>query len=280
VIQPNILINGHSDATFDPLDRGLAYGDGVFRTIRVIGGQPTLWHRHIRHLDEGCQRLGIPVVDRALLAAEAATLFADGADGVLKIILTRGIGGRGYRPPEIPAPTRMLMRFPLPPPPPASVKVRVCQTRAATQLATAGIKTLNRLDQVLARSEWNDAEIFEGLMLDNEGFVVGGTMSNLFIVIGGRLYTPLIDRAGICGAMRAAVIDVARSLGLDPNEMRLSISALADAGEAFLTNSVIGVVPIGDLIGRNLSIGPVTRCTSEGVAAEIESDRQGGWQIG
>ena len=258
-----ILVNGKPAAVIDPLDRGLAYGDGLFRTIRVANGKPTLWDRHVAHLADGCKRLGIPMVDPGLLAAEGASLFADGGEGILKIIATRGVGGRGYRPPEAPAPTRVVARFPLPPAPAllpnGGVRVRLCSMRVAIQPATAGIKTLNRLDQVLARSEWSDADIFEGLMLDTEGFLVGGTMSNLFLVMGEKLYTPAIDRAGISGVMRATVLDAARSAEIEVNEARLSVSTLAQADEAFITNGVIGIVPIGDLIGHALPVGPITR---------------------
>jgi 4-amino-4-deoxychorismate lyase len=259
---PPILVNGQPASEIDVLDRGFAYGDGLFRTIRIEDGQPLFWSYHVAHLADGCARLGIPTVDPARLAREAALLFSDGGDGVLKIIVTRGIGGRGYRPPETPEPTRILARFPLQPPPALTnggVRVRLCATRAAIQPATVGIKTLNRLDQVLARAEWSDAEIFEGLMLDTEGFVVGGTMSNLFVGIGSRLFTPAIDRAGIAGAMRAAVLDAARARGLDTVEVRLSPGALVQADEAFLTNGVIGVVPVVDLCGRILSAGATTR---------------------
>lgn len=252
---PGILIDGAPSSGGGALDRGLAYGDGLFRTIRVDGGQPILWERHVAHLAEGCKRLAIPAPDHLLLAREGAALFADNGDGVLKIVITRGMGGRGYRPPETPQPTRMLARFPLPLPPPlvgSGVRVRLCATRVAIQPATAGIKTLNRLDQVLARSEWKDEEIFEGLMMDTEGFVVGGTMSNLFLVIGGRLFTPAIDRAGIAGAMRGAVLDAAATLGIEAVAARLAPSALAQADEAFLTNSVIGPTPVADLCGRAL----------------------------
>ena len=258
-----ILINGKPAAGIDPLDRGFTYGDGLFRTIRVSGGKPTLWDRHVAHLADGCKRLGIPMVDPGVLAAEGATLFTDGGDGVLKIIVTRGVGGRGYRPPEAPVPTRVVARFPLLLAPTllpnGGMRVRLCATRVAIQPATAGIKTLNRLDQVLARAEWSEADIFEGLMLDTEGFLVGGTMSNLFLLLDGRLCTPAIDRAGIAGVMRSAVLDGARAAGIEVNEARLSVSALTQADEAFLTNGVIGVVPIGDLIGRALPVGPVTR---------------------
>jgi 4-amino-4-deoxychorismate lyase len=258
-----MLVNGQPMSALDPLDRGLAYGDGLFRTIRVAGGKPTLWDRHVAHLTDGCVRLGIPMVDPAVLAAESASLFADGGDGVLKIIVTRGVGGRGYRPPEVPAPTRVLARFPLPPTPTllptGGVRVRLCAMRVAIQPATVGIKTLNRLDQVLARAEWSEADIFEGLMLDTEGFVVGGTMSNLFLVIDGHLFTPMIDRAGIAGVMRGAVLDAARSAGIEVKEARLSVSALRQAEEAFLTNGVISIVPIGELIDRTLTVGPVIR---------------------
>jgi 4-amino-4-deoxychorismate lyase len=263
IAAPTLLVNGKPVTAVDPLDRGLAYGDGLFRTIRVSGGKPTLWDRHAAHLADGCKRLGIPVVDAGLLAAEGTSLFADGGDGVLKIVVTRGVGGRGYRPPEVSVPTRIVARFPLPPAPAplpnGGVRVRLCATRLAIQPASAGIKTLNRLDQVLARSEWGEADTFEGLMLDTEGFVVGGTMSNLFLAVGGRLHTPDIDRAGIKGVMRGAVLDAARSAGIEVAESRLSVSALAEADEAFITNSVIGIVPVGDLIGRALAVGPIAR---------------------
>ena len=259
---PTLLVNGKPVTAVNPLDRGLAYGDGLYRTIRMVGGKPTLWKRHVAHLANGCKRLGIPMVDPTVLEAESGSLFADGGDGVLKIIVTRGVGGRGYRPPETSVPTRVVARFPLPPAPTllpnGGVRVRLCATRVSIQPATAGIKTLNRLDQVLARAEWNEADIFEGLMLDTEGFIIGGTMSNLFLAIGGRLYTPAIDRAGINGVMRGAVFDAARSVEIGVNEARLSVSALAQADEAFLTNGVIGVVPIGDLMGRALAVGPIT----------------------
>lgn len=272
---PTILVDGVPTATVHALDRGLAYGDGLFRTVRIEGGRPLFWARHMAHLGEGCRRLGIPAADPVTLANEGASLFADGDDGVLKIVVTRGVGGRGYRPPETPAPTRMLARFPMPPAPAdGGVRVRLCVTRVAIQPATAGIKTLNRLDQVLARAEWSDAGIFEGLMRDSEGFVVGGTMSNLFLVHGHRLLTPVIDRAGIAGAMRAAAVDAARASGIDIVETRLAPSALAEADEAFLTNSIIGAVPVGDLCGRALAVGPVTQRLRRTLAAAGEESRR------
>jgi 4-amino-4-deoxychorismate lyase len=276
---PRILIDGQPAVTIDALDRGLAYGDGLFRTIRVNGGQPLFWDRHVDHLTTGCKRLGIPAIDPRTLATEGASLFADGGDGVLKIIITRGVGGRGYRPPDQPTPTRMLARFALPLAPTLvnGVRVRLCTTRVATQPATAGIKTLNRLDQVLARAEWSDAETFEGLMLDSEGFIVGGTMSNLFLIQGNRLLTPLIDRAGIAGIMRAAVLDACGN-GFETMEARLSISALDYANEAFLTNSVIGVVPIVCLCGRALEVGPVSQRIQDAIAdAGVISRRAAPW---
>lgn len=278
---PSLLINGRATTAVDALDRGLAYGDGVFRTIRVEGGQPLFWDRHVAHLADGCNRLGIPAIDSRHLASESASLFADRGDGVLKIVVTRGVGGRGYRPPDAPQPTRLVARFPMPPAPVLAnggVRVRLCATRAAIQPATAGIKTLNRLDQVLARAEWSDPDVFEGLMMDTEGFLTGGTMSNLFLVIGDRLFTPAIDRAGIAGAMRAAVLDAAGDGGVETVEARLSPSALAQADEAYLTNSVIGVVAITDLCGRSLAAGAITRRLRQTIAdAGATSRRAAPW---
>ncbi len=272
-----ILINGEpfgrggEDAAFGPLDRGLHYGDGLFETIRVEDGSPEFWDRHLARLAEGCERLGVPVPEGGTLGREAGRLCAGHGRCVLKIIVTRGAGGRGYRPPERPVPTRILSRHPWPDYAPAAwregVVVRVCTTRLATQPLLAGIKHLNRLEQVMARREWDDPVISEGLMLDTEGFVVDGTMSNLFIVAGGRLATPDLSLSGVAGVMRAVVLEAAARLKVPAEVTRITLDRVRAADEVFLTNSLIRIWPVRELGKKRYVLGGLARRLAEEIEA-------------
>lgn len=223
-------------------DRGLAYGDGVFETIRVLGGKPVLLDMHLARLELGCRRLGFSGENvRHHLTADLDKLGAAAVDdGVLKIVVTRGSGGRGYAPPASPEPRRILRLtayVPLPGAAENGIATRVCLTRLAINPRIAGIKHLNRLEQVLASAELGDA--VEGLMLDVEGNVVEGTKSNLFACLAGQWATPLVDRCGVAGVMREYLID---RTGAD--EVRLSINGLRAATELFVCNSVFGIIPV------------------------------------
>ncbi len=267
-----ILINGEAGDRIDVLDRGLQYGDGLFETLRVRAGRPCLWAAHLARLRRGCERLGIAMPAEARLRDEAGRLCAGLDDGVLKIVLTRGPGGRGYRPPRDARPTRLLAVFPAPDYPPqyaqAGVAARLCDTRLGLNPALAGLKHLNRLEQVLARAEWDEPGIAEGLMLDIEGNVIEGTMSNLFMVRAGRLCTPGLSRCGVAGVMRARVMAEAGAQGIPVEEGRIGLRDLAAADELFLTNSVIGVWPVRRLDGRDyVAPGPLTARLAAAVEA-------------
>ena len=188
------LIDGREAVAIDVRDRGLHYGDGLFETLAVAQGRPLLWRRHMQRLAAGCRRLRIPPPAAETLREEAERLCARLDRAVLKIMVTRGDGGRGYAPPPAAAGTRVLMTYPWPPYPERhrrdGVAVRVCAARLGASPGLVGLKHLNRLEQVMARAEWDDPSIAEGLMLDAAGHVIEGTMSNLFAVIGGRLVTP------------------------------------------------------------------------------------------
>jgi len=256
------LINGIEASSIDAQDRGFQYGDGLFETLRIRDGRPCLWSAHMARLAHGCERLGLPMPDEALLCDEADRLCRGEADGVLKIVLTRGSGGRGYRPPQDSTPMRLLARFPTPDYPPENrtqgVAVRICDTRLGLNPALAGFKHLNRLEQVLARAEWDDIDIAEGLMQDIEGNVIEGTMSNLFVVQAGTLRTPELSRCGVAGVMRAQVMAGAEALGIPVGEGRLGLRDLAAADELFLCNSVIGIWPVRRLARRDYVPGPLT----------------------
>jgi 4-amino-4-deoxychorismate lyase len=255
-------INGVAVDCVDASDRGLLYGDGLFETMAVCNGRVPRWSRHMTRLLAGCERLGMPAVDTVQLAGEADELLAGTGRGVLKVIVTRGSGGRGYRVPGTVAPRRILQLHPWPDFPPAAgeagVAVRVCTTRLCHNPQLAGIKHLNRLEQVLARREWDDPLIDEGLLLDADGWLVEGTMSNLFLVRGRSLLTPDLGRCGVAGIMRSVILEQAERQSL-PAEIRALDSAdLLGADEVFLCNSLIGIWPVICIDGRPYPKGAIT----------------------
>jgi 4-amino-4-deoxychorismate lyase len=253
-----LLVDGVEGAAMSPLDRGLAYGDGLFETIRFVDGRAPLWARHMQRLSASCERLRLPPPDERLLAREAAEVVGGAADAVVRITLTRGPGERGYVMPVSPRPCRIVAAFAAPAMEAApyrdGVRLRLCRLRLAEQPALAGMKHLNRLEQVLARSEWDDPAIADGVLLDASGRVVSTTMANLFAVIGGRLVTPSLERCGVAGVARAEVLAVRETDVRD-----LSPGELLQASELFLSSSVRGILPVQALADTVYVPGPVTR---------------------
>jgi len=243
-------------------DRGLAYGDGLFETIAVHGGQPVLLERHLTRLAEGCSRLAISA-DIELVRSELLAYAAAMGEGVLKLILTRGDGLRGYAPDPAAQGRRILQGNP-----PAAypfvhgeqgVRLFPCVTRLSNQPLLAGLKHLNRLEQVLARAEWHDSEHAEGLMLDQAGRVIEGVFSNLFVVRDGVLITPDLKRCGVAGVMRAEILFQAESLAIPSQITDISLEQLQWADEVFICNSVYGVWPVRAYAALSWPVGPLTR---------------------
>nr|WP_082708690.1 aminodeoxychorismate lyase [Marinobacterium profundum] len=264
---PFMLINGVATDTVAVTDRGLAYGDGLFETVQLRAGRPLLLDLHLERLRSGCERLAIDTrtlfVDLQQDLQRLKSLCPMQSFGVLKILVTRGAGGRGYLPQAGMTPTRILMLSVMPeyPHSPAQVGVRVrwCDMALALSPRLAGIKHLNRLEQVLARSEWDDPYIREGLLCDTEGFVVEGTMSNLLWVRGSRLYAPLLDRCGVAGVVRGRLLQLAVAAGIEVVEGRFGKIEFEQADEVMLCNSLIDIWPVVTLGARHWSVGPVTR---------------------
>lgn len=258
----SICVNGEMENRIDLLDRGFQYGDGVFTTLRLQEGIPLFLDQHLERLTRDCVHLAIPPVESMLLRSDIKSVMGDESRGVIKLQVTRGSGGRGYRAPEIVSPTRVVALHPLPSfldqYPTEGIEVRYCQTRLGINPALAGIKHMNRLEQILARSEWSDSRIAEGLMLDHEGYLVEGTMSNLFLVKDGQLRTPLLDRCGVTGVMRSLIIGAADALKIPLRECRLTSKDLDTSDEAFMTNSVMGLWPISRIQEKVFPVGPVT----------------------
>jgi len=265
-------VNGSPSDVIAVTDRGLQYGDGLFETIAVVDGQPCLWQAHMDRLQAGCSRLGIPLQDGDQLLAEARQEIGQQPRCVLKIIITRGQGGRGYRPPPETACSRILYSSPWPDYPAAAfeqgVKLRVCNTRLGSNPTLAGIKHLNRLEQVMAQAEWDDSAIAEGVMLDHEERVIEGTMSNLFVLQDGQLLTPDLSRCGTAGVMRGLVMDIAASLEIPVTVMDMKLDRLWQADALFLCNSLIGIWPVRQLEDRAYDPGAIPSILREAIAAQ------------
>lgn len=241
------LINGEIDAVISPRDRGLAYGDGVFRTLRCQAGRVLAWPRQYARLQADCDRLGMVCPDEALWLADLARLAP--WDASIKLIVTRGVAARGYAcAPDAP-PTRLVLVGPLPAYPEAlyrnGVAIRLCDWLLPIQPGSAGVKHLNRLDQVMARREWSDPAIFEGLMRNARGELVEGVMSNLYLLQDGCLLTHPLTDCGVAGVMREMVLQLATELGLPTVLRSFDADVMLGAEAVLLSNSLAGVVPVG-----------------------------------
>ena len=248
----NWLINGEANGTLSPLDRGLAYGDGVFRTLKVRNQQPVWWQDHYAKLAHDCAALKLACPEANLLLSEIEIVTQSLHSAVAKIVVTRGLGARGYALPEPVSPTRIVMASALPDPVQAhsGVRVRWGSVRLARQAQLAGIKHLNRLENVLARQEWADPDIAEGLLCDDTGAVIGGTRSNVFTMRVGRLQTPDLSLSGVAGVTRDRILRAATRHGIEIQVARLEPANILDADEVFLSNSIVGLSPVAQLENR------------------------------
>lgn len=252
-------INGQPGRLVDVTDRGFTYGDGLFETIAVRNGAARFLPLHLERLLGGCGRLRIEVPELRSLEVALAAAARGMHHGVLKVIVTRGAGPRGYGRPVESAPTVVVgttesqVQLSLP------IEIRWCETMASANPATAGLKTLGRLEQVLARAEWTRPEVAEGLMTSTDGQLIGGTSSNVFLMVGDRVLTPSLHRAGVAGVMRRVVMDTARRAGIEVVETALLPSAVHTATELFVTNALTGIRAVRQLESRSWAAGPVTR---------------------
>lgn len=254
------LVNGEITELIPAGDRGLAYGDGLFETIAVRSGHPVLWQGHMDRLSRGCEHLGIGVPPQEVLLREVKTVAAGLANCVVKIIVTRGSGGRGYAPAENAVPCRVVSAHPWPDGVSEENRLGVdgilCETRLALQPQLRGIKHLNRLEQVLAARELRPHPGKHGIMLNTEGYLITAISANLFAVNDGLLLTPRMDRCGVHGVLRERLL---REQSARCERRRITLDLLREADEVFLCSSVRGFVPLRSLEDMHWDIGPVTR---------------------
>jgi 4-amino-4-deoxychorismate lyase len=255
------LVNGRETGV-DPSDRGLAYGDGLFETMASVDGRIRWLDYHLERLERGCRRLSIEAPDPGIVRAELAAHCPRSGRVVVKLIVTRGPGERGYRPPDAPKPSRILGLLAWPEIPGShysrGIRVRVCALRLGLSPALADLKHLCRLEHVLAHVELRGYDVEQGLLLDMAEHVVGGSSSNVFAVRGDELLTPAVTHNGIAGVMRRVVLETAPLVGLNPREADLTLDDLNDADELFVTNALIGIWPVARLDERAFGRGPAT----------------------
>ena len=243
------LINGQVAAHISANDRGLLYGQSVFETVAIVNQVPQLLEQHLTRLKRGCDVVGIPFDEtlKQTLLAEATQLSQDQSKAILRMTLSMGEGGRGYQNPSEINAMRVLSRHPYPEFNDKlwrdGIELGLVSIRLASQPALAGIKHGNRLEQIIARSQWQQGWQ-EALILDQQDNVIEATQSNVFAVKDGELYTPDLRHCGVAGVMREHVIDQAEKLGVKAQIVSLSVSDIHAAEEVFLSNSVIGLWPV------------------------------------
>ncbi len=266
-----ILVNGVAATEIPAMDRGLAYGDGVFRTLRLRNGVPQHWERHYARLARDCAALKLPCTAAPLLRNEV-TAVREGHDCAIKMIITRGAGERGYAYTGNSEPMRVVSATVWREYPRAyretGVSVRLCNLRLAHQPALAGVKHLNRLENVLARAEWNNPDIAEGILCDAEDNAICGTMTNLFLAKGATLFTPRLDRCGVAGVTRDRIVEAAARLNYACVIRDIGWAEVLAADEIFLVNSLAGVWPVRVLAAKVRPVGPMTRALQHALEQE------------
>lgn len=246
-----MLINGIQSNTIDASDRGLAYGDGLFSTIKVESGLVCLWDFHLQRLQFGAKQLFFPEINWSLLTSEVFALgakLADKKQAVIKVILTRGSGGRGYSVQGCDSPVRILSDFNLPEIynewQEQGIDIVHCSQTLSSNKQLAGLKTLNRLEQVLIKHELEKKQAVEGIVCDNQGVVIEACSANIFVYLNDKWITPKLDFCGVAGVKRRQIMENAEKVGILIAEVRLKVEDLFVAEALFLTNALMGIVPV------------------------------------
>ncbi len=249
------LINGTPQTVWSVHDRGLQYGDGLFETLSCVGGHLRWFERHMARLALGCEQLGMAAPDGPLLRAEAQALLGSAPRALVKIILTRGVAtARGYRPRGDEQPTRIVAAYDWRAPEPEEFRLGLTAVPLGINPKLAGLKHLNRLEQVLAQRDAHAQGWHEVLMRSSAGEVVCGSMSNLFVCNEGEWLTAPVTQCGVAGVMRALVLETAPRLGIRVRIAALSERDVEAARALFVTNVRLGLQPVHWYQGRRLAV--------------------------
>ncbi|MRS88480.1 aminodeoxychorismate lyase [Enterobacteriaceae bacterium RIT714] len=242
------LINGHEQECLPASDRATQFGDGCFTTARIVDGDVCFLAAHILRLQQACERLLIPFAQWAELEREMQSIAADKPCGVLKVIISRGSGGRGYSGANCQQPTRILSVSAYPAHYAVwrkeGITLALSPVRLGRNPLLGGIKHLNRLEQVLIRTHLEQSDADEALVLDSEGFITECCAANLLWRQGNDVFTPKVDQAGVNGIMRQFCMQQLAHSGFRVVEINAGEEALLDADEIVICNALMPVVPV------------------------------------
>jgi aminodeoxychorismate lyase len=257
-----VFLNGRfvpeAQAVVPITDRGFLYGDGLFETMRVSGGHPRFWSRHLARLERGANYLKLCLPwPAAELRKFAATLIGRNAlpESVLRLALTRGSGVRGYSPKGADNPTLAMTLHPMPPIP-STLRLATVSLRVASNDPLARFKTSSKLWQVMARIEAESRGADEALILNEEGHIAEAAASNLFWLAEGVVCTPPVSDGGLAGVTREVVLELCRARDVPTRELHSRPEELRRSNGVFLTNSVSGIIPVSTLDGVGLDQSP------------------------
>lgn len=249
------LINGEPQELLSVQDRGLQYGDGLFETLSCVDGRPRWLERHLERLALGCERLGIAAPDERLLRSELHSLLKGMPRAIAKVICTRGVAtARGYRPSGDESPTRIVSVYEWGAARIEQFRLGLSQVPLACNPRLAGIKHLNRLEQVLAQRDAAAGNWHEVAMCTGTGEVICGSMSNLFVVRRGDWLTSPLGQCGVAGIMRSLVLELASRRDITVRIAPISTRELDEATSLFVTNVRWGVQPVHSYQGRALKV--------------------------
>ncbi len=265
------LINGKFKDSVSVLDRGLAYGDGFFETMQWFGKNNEslqgveFWNRHFRRIIKSAKILKIKIPNKNIFAEYKKKILTVAQkkkiyEGILKIIITRGVGGRGYSYESNMKPTIIFIVFPNATSKRIeSVNVKFCKSAISDNADISGLKHLNRLDSVRARSELKNKKIFEGIFTDNNENILEGTMTNIFFVKNKSLVTPSIKSSGINGIMREVILVYGKKFFTEIVIREIKKNEIENFDEMFLTNSIIKVLPVKKCGKKKFTISNSTK---------------------
>ena len=267
------LINGQPTLQVDASDRGLQFGDGCFTTAQIVQGKVIRPEAHLQRLQEGCQRLAIAFDKWAVLAEEMAAVATGQQRAVLKVVISRGSGGRGYSTEGCDKPLRIVSTAGYPPHydrlRAEGVRLPTCPITLGVNPALAGIKHLNRLEQVLIRRFIDQQGADEALVLDHQQRVVECCSANIFWRKGEQWLTPRVDEAGVDGTMRRYLIRLLAEWGYSCRQVFAEHQELLSADEVFICNALMPVIPVTAIDDSRFPRGELTQqlirhCTTPG----------------
>jgi len=230
-----------------PFDRAFQYGDGIFRTFVVHNKKVLHWKHHYKKIVEDCLAIKITPPKEKDLLSDIHSLFKSKKKSVGKFIISRGISERGYKFNGDITHNRFLIKTKMPSYPKEYFKIGVnlyvCKQTLNPSILS-GVKHLNRLENIMARQEWNGNDYADGILLDQNGYVIECISSNIFMRIGKTIFTPKINHVGIKGVTRELIIRISAQLGLKIKETTFDLNKLLESDEVFITNSLFGVLQV------------------------------------